>query len=154
PAVAQTHLGFGRTFANSIDAVSDRDFLADGAYACSMALVHLSRLAEEIVLWSSSEFGFVTLPDRYATGSSMMPQKKNPDVAELATGTAEGLVRSGGRFRDAPGQVAGSVRMAGAAKPGSAKDSGDARSARGGPSLKSVRAQIRKLRVVARAARR
>ncbi len=87
PSVAQKQLGFSDVFANSIDAVSDRDFLADGAYACSMALVHLSRLAEEIILWSSSEFGFVKLPDRYATGSSMMPQKKNPDVAELARGT-------------------------------------------------------------------
>jgi argininosuccinate lyase len=87
PAVAQSELGFAEVFGNSIDAVSDRDFLADGAYACAMALTHLSRLAEEIVLWSSSEFGFVKLPDRYATGSSMMPQKKNPDVAELARGT-------------------------------------------------------------------
>jgi argininosuccinate lyase len=90
PAVAQRQLGFEDVFANSIDAVSDRDFLADGAYACSMALVHLSRLAEEVIVWSSSEFGFVKLPDRWATGSSMMPQKKNPDVAELARG-ASGL---------------------------------------------------------------
>jgi argininosuccinate lyase len=88
PTVAQSQLAFGSVFANSIDAVSDRDFLADGAYACSMALVHLSRLAEELVLWSSSEFGFVKLPDRWATGSSMMPQKKNPDVAELARGSS------------------------------------------------------------------
>ncbi len=88
PSVAQQELGMSEVFSNSIDAVSDRDFLADGAYACSLALVHLSRLAEEIVLWASSEFGFVKLPDRYATGSSMMPQKKNPDVAELARGTA------------------------------------------------------------------
>ncbi len=87
PSVAQSELGFAEVFGNSIDTVSDRDFLADGAYACAMALIHLSRLAEEIVLWSSSEFGFVKLPDRYATGSSMMPQKKNPDVAELARGS-------------------------------------------------------------------
>ncbi len=86
PKVAAAKLGFSRTFENSMDAVSDRDFLLDAAYACSVALVHLSRVAEEIVLWSSAEFGFVTLPDRYATGSSMMPQKKNPDVAELARG--------------------------------------------------------------------
>jgi argininosuccinate lyase len=86
--VAQSQLAFGSVFANSIDAVSDRDFLVDGAYACSMALVHLSRLAEELVLWSSSEFGYVKLPDRWATGSSMMPQKKNPDVAELARGSS------------------------------------------------------------------
>jgi argininosuccinate lyase len=90
PSVAKNELGFSTTFDNSIDAVSDRDFLADGAYACSMALVHLSRLAEELVVWSSSEFGFVVLPDAHATGSSMMPQKKNPDVAELARG-ASGL---------------------------------------------------------------
>ena len=87
PSVAQEALGFEERFTNSLDAVSDRDFLADGAYACVMALTHLSRLAEEIILWSSSEFGFVKLPDAYATGSSMMPQKKNPDVAELARGT-------------------------------------------------------------------
>ena len=88
PSVAQQQLAFGGVFANSIDAVADRDFLADGAYACSMALVHLSRLAEEVILWSSAEFGFVKLPDRWATGSSMMPQKKNPDVAELARGSS------------------------------------------------------------------
>ena len=88
PSVAQKQLGFSDVFANSIDAVSDRDFLADGAYACSMALVHLSRLAEELILWSSSEFAFLKLPDRWATGSSMMPQKRNPDVAELARGSS------------------------------------------------------------------
>ena len=87
PKIAAAELGFGRTFDNSIDAVSDRDFLADASYACAMALTHLSRLAEEIVLWSSAEFGFIELPDAYATGSSMMPQKKNPDVAELARGS-------------------------------------------------------------------
>jgi argininosuccinate lyase len=87
PAVAQKELKFARVFDNSIDAVSDRDFLVDGAYACAMTLTHLSRLAEEIVLWSSAEFSFITLPDKWATGSSMMPQKKNPDVAELARGT-------------------------------------------------------------------
>ena len=86
PKIAAEKLGFARTFDNSIDAVSDRDFLLDAAYACSVALVHLSRIAEEIVLWSSAEFGFMQLPDAYATGSSMMPQKKNPDVAELARG--------------------------------------------------------------------
>lgn len=86
PRVTAEELGFSRAFANSIDAVSDRDFLLDAAYACASALTHLSRLAEEIVLWSSSEFGFLRLPNNYATGSSMMPQKKNPDVAELARG--------------------------------------------------------------------
>jgi argininosuccinate lyase len=88
PRVAANELGFTRTFANSLDAVSDRDFLVDGAYACAVALTHLSRLCEEIVMWSGSEFGFVTLPAAYATGSSMMPQKRNPDVAELARGKA------------------------------------------------------------------
>ena len=87
PTVAQKELKFARVFENSIDAVSDRDFLVDGADAGAMTLTHLSRLAEEIVLWSSAEFGFVALPDKWATGSSMMPQKKNPDVAELARGS-------------------------------------------------------------------
>lgn len=88
PGVAAEALGFDRMFDNAIDAVSDRDFLVDGAYACAMTLTHLSRLAEEIVLWSTAEFGFLRLPDAYATGSSMMPQKKNPDVGELARGHA------------------------------------------------------------------
>ncbi len=79
-------LGFGTLSENSIDAVSDRDFLLDLAYACSVAMLHLSRLCEELVLWSSQEFGFVTMDDAYATGSSIMPQKKNPDVAELVRG--------------------------------------------------------------------
>jgi argininosuccinate lyase len=71
---------------NSIDAVSDRDFAADFLYACAVTMLHLSRLAEELVYWSSSEFGFVSLPDALCTGSSIMPQKKNPDVAELIRG--------------------------------------------------------------------
>lgn len=79
-------LGFGAVIANSLDAVSDRDFLLDASYACSVAMMHLSRLCEELILWSSHEFGFVTLSDRYATGSSIMPQKKNPDFAELIRG--------------------------------------------------------------------
>ena len=79
-------LGFSEVSANSLDAVSDRDFLLDLAYACAVSMVHLSRLAEELVLWSSEEFGFVTLDDTYATGSSIMPQKKNPDFAELVRG--------------------------------------------------------------------
>jgi argininosuccinate lyase len=86
PKVAATELGFAKTFDNSLDAVSDRDYLVDAVYACALALTHLSRLAEEIVVWSSSEFAFVHLPDAWATGSSMMPQKRNPDVAELARG--------------------------------------------------------------------
>ena len=79
-------LGFSRVIPNSLDAVSDRDFLLDLHYACSTQAMHLSRLAEEIVLWSSSEFGFITLSDAYSTGSSIMPQKKNPDFAELIRG--------------------------------------------------------------------
>jgi argininosuccinate lyase len=73
---------------NSVDAVSDRDFALDYLYAAAMLFQHLSRIGEEIVLWSTSEFGFVRLPERAATGSSMMPQKLNPDVAELVRGKA------------------------------------------------------------------
>ena len=79
-------LGFPRVSKNSIDAVSDRDFLLEFLGVASILFVHLSRLAEELVLWSSQEFGFIELPDRYCTGSSMMPQKKNPDVPELIRG--------------------------------------------------------------------
>ncbi len=79
-------LGFPRVTANSIDAVSDRDFVVDYLAAAALTMVHVSRLAEELVLWASAEFGFITLPDAFATGSSIMPQKKNPDVAELARG--------------------------------------------------------------------
>ena len=79
-------LGFADVYPNSLDAVSDRDFLLDLSYACSVSCVHLSRLAEEIVLWSTSEFGFITLSDAFSTGSSIMPQKKNPDFAELIRG--------------------------------------------------------------------
>ncbi len=77
-------LGFSRISDNSIDAVSDRDFAVEFVAAASLCMTHLSRLAEEIVLWSSAEFAFVRLPDAFATGSSIMPQKRNPDVAELA----------------------------------------------------------------------
>ena len=69
-----------------MDAVSDRDYLLDLEYACSVSMMHLSRLCEEIILWSTTEFGFVTLSDSFATGSSIMPQKKNPDFAELTRG--------------------------------------------------------------------
>ena len=79
-------LGFSRVIPNSLDAVSDRDFLLDLSYACSVSCMHLSRLCEEIVLWSSSEFGFIELSDSFSTGSSIMPQKKNPDFAELIRG--------------------------------------------------------------------
>jgi len=76
-------LGFARLTANSIDAVSDRDFALDLVHACVATSLHLSRLAEDVVLWSTAEFGFVVLVDEISTGSSLMPQKKNPDVAEL-----------------------------------------------------------------------
>ncbi len=79
-------LGFDRVSRNSIDAVSDRDFIVDFHSAAAAAMMHLSRLSEEIVLWSSAEFGFVRLPDGFSTGSSIMPQKRNPDIAELARG--------------------------------------------------------------------
>jgi argininosuccinate lyase len=79
-------LAFPRISQNSIDAVSDRDFVLEFLSAAAILFVHLSRLAEELILWSSREFGFVELPDRYCTGSSMMPQKKNPDVIELIRG--------------------------------------------------------------------
>ena len=79
-------LGFGKISANSMDAVSDRDFLLDFHSAAAVCAMHLSRLAEELVLWSSDEFGFVRLDDRYTTGSSIMPQKRNPDFAEIARG--------------------------------------------------------------------
>ncbi len=79
-------MGFAGVIPNSLDAVSDRDFLLDLQYAGSVCAMHLSRLAEEIVLWSSSEFGFITLSDAFSTGSSIMPQKKNPDFAELIRG--------------------------------------------------------------------
>ena len=79
-------LGFSRAIPNSLDAVSDRDYLLDLEYACAVSMMHLSRLCEEIVLWSSTEFGFITLSDEYSTGSSIMPQKKNPDFAELTRG--------------------------------------------------------------------
>ena len=79
-------LGFARVARNSLDAVSDRDFVIETIAALAILMMHLSRLSEELIVWSSQEFGFVTLPDAYTTGSSMMPQKKNPDVCELVRG--------------------------------------------------------------------
>jgi argininosuccinate lyase len=79
-------LGFAAVSENSMDAVSDRDFAIEFAAAASVSIMHLSRLGEEIVLWASGEFGFIELPDAFATGSSLMPQKKNPDVAEIVRG--------------------------------------------------------------------
>ena len=85
-------LHFSRVFDNSIDAVSDRDFVADALYVLALLGVHLSRIGEEVIIWSSSEFGFIDLSDSFSTGSSMMPQKKNPDVAELARGKSGRLI--------------------------------------------------------------
>jgi argininosuccinate lyase len=81
-------LRFDSVSRNSLDATADRDFVIEFLACCAMTQVHLSRLSEEVVLWATAEFGFVTLPDGYATGSSIMPQKKNPDVAELTRGRA------------------------------------------------------------------
>ena len=92
PAATADDLGFADVFANSLDVTSDRDFVAESLFAVTMIAIHLSRLGEEVVIWSSEEFGFLTLDDGYATGSSMMPQKKNPDIAELARGKAGRLI--------------------------------------------------------------
>jgi len=86
--VVARELGFQRLTANSMDAVADRDFALDLVYACVSTAIHLSRLGEDVVLWASTEFGFVRLADEIATGSSLMPQKKNPDIAELLRGRA------------------------------------------------------------------
>jgi argininosuccinate lyase len=83
-----TALGFDRPMANSLDAVSDRDFALEFCAAAAIAALHLSRLAEEVVIWASQPFGFVQLPDAWSTGSSIMPQKRNPDAAELVRGRA------------------------------------------------------------------
>jgi argininosuccinate lyase len=85
-AALARELGFARPTANSLDAVSDRDFALEYLFALATLGTHLSRLAEDFVLFASQEFGFITLPDEYATGSSLMPQKKNPDAWELTRG--------------------------------------------------------------------
>jgi argininosuccinate lyase len=92
PAVTAELLGFDGPFINSMDAVSDRDFVAETLFALALLGVHLSRMGEEVVLWTSSEFSFATLGDAFTTGSSMLPQKKNADVAELARGKSGRLV--------------------------------------------------------------
>ena len=86
PASVASELGLGGIFANSMDAVSDRDFVLESLFIGSQIMAHLSRLCEEIIIWSNPGFGFIKLPDAFATGSSIMPQKKNPDVAELMRG--------------------------------------------------------------------
>ncbi|MFP5469550.1 MAG: argininosuccinate lyase, partial [Alphaproteobacteria bacterium] len=88
-------LGFARPMRNSLDAVSDRDFALEFLAACAICATHLSRLAEEIVFWSSAQFGFIALTDEFSTGSSIMPQKRNPDAAELIRGKTG---RVGGAF--------------------------------------------------------
>ncbi|MSO78794.1 MAG: argininosuccinate lyase [Acidimicrobiia bacterium] len=92
PDAVAAELGFAGRFENSLDAVSDRDFVAEALFVAALEQVHLSRIGEELVLWSSEEFGFVRLADAYTTGSSMLPNKKNPDVAELARGKAGRLI--------------------------------------------------------------
>jgi argininosuccinate lyase len=92
PEAVAAELGFESAAENSMDAVSDRDFAAEFCFAAALLGVHLSRLGEEVVLWSSHEFGWAEIDDAYATGSSIMPQKKNPDVAELARGKAGRLI--------------------------------------------------------------
>ncbi len=92
PAFTAKNLGFEATFANSIDAVSDRDYVAEALFICALIGNHLSRIGEEWTLWSSQEFAWAKVADAYSTGSSIMPQKKNPDMAELARGKSGRLV--------------------------------------------------------------
>ena len=101
PDAVAAELGFDRAADNSIDAVSDRDFVAEFLFVAALLGVHLSRYGEEVCLWNTTEFGWVTLDDAYSTGSSIMPQKKNPDIAELARGKAGRLI----------GHVAGILAM-------------------------------------------
>ena len=93
-AMTAAALGFDRPTANSLDAVSDRDFALEYLFACSASALHLSRLAEELIVWASQPFGFIRLPDSLSTGSSIMPQKKNPDAAELVRGHSGRVIGS------------------------------------------------------------
>ncbi len=92
PAKTAAYLEFDGVFDNSLDAVADRDFVAETLFSVALLGVHLSRIGEELIVWASTEFGFITLDDGFSTGSSMMPQKKNPDIAELARGKAGRLI--------------------------------------------------------------
>jgi len=92
PEAVAADLGFERAVENSIDGTAARDFVAEFSFVCAMTGIDLSRIAEEVVLWATKEFSFVTLDDAFSTGSSIMPQKKNPDIAELARGKAGRLV--------------------------------------------------------------
>ncbi len=92
PDAIAAELGFDAAADNSVDATASRDFAAEAAFVLTMIAVDLSRLAEDIILWSTTEFGYVTLHDAWSTGSSIMPQKKNPDIAELARGKSGRLI--------------------------------------------------------------
>ncbi len=92
PAKTAAYLEFDGVFDNSLDAVADRDFVAETLFSVALLGVHLSRIGEELIVWASTEFGVITLDDGFSTGSSMMPQKKNPDIAELARGKAGRLI--------------------------------------------------------------
>ncbi len=92
PEIAAAEMGFGAVFDNSMDAVASRDFAAEYSFCCAQAMVHLSRLAEDLILWATEEFGWVDFADSYTTGSSALPHKKNPDVAELARGKAATVI--------------------------------------------------------------
>ena len=86
--MAAAEVGFDTVFTNSLDAVASRDFVAEYVFACAQLMAHLSRFAEDLVLWSSAEFGWITIPDSHATGSSALPHKRNTDVAELVRSRA------------------------------------------------------------------
>ena len=86
PQAVADELGMEAIFANSMDAVSDRDFVLEAVFAGSLVMTHLSRMCEEIIVWANPNFGYVKLPDQYSTGSSIMPQKKNPDSCEIMRG--------------------------------------------------------------------
>ena len=92
PETVAIELGFATSVANSIDGTSSRDLVAEAAYICAQIAVDLSRLSEDVIIWVTQEFGFAILADEWSTGSSIMPQKKNPDVAELARGKAGRLI--------------------------------------------------------------
>ena len=94
PAAVAEDLGLPATFANSMDAVSDRDFVLEAVFAGSLVMAHLSRMCEELIIWANPNFGYVKLPDQYATGSSIMPQKKNPDACEIMRGKTGRVVGS------------------------------------------------------------
>ncbi|MEZ7196349.1 argininosuccinate lyase [Pseudodesulfovibrio karagichevae] len=94
PRAVADDLGLPATFANSMDAVSDRDFVLEAVFASSLVMVHLSRMCEELIIWANPNFGYVKLPDQYSTGSSIMPQKKNPDACEIMRGKTGRVVGS------------------------------------------------------------